>query len=71
MKHRVYWVFEHILKEYVFSSCERSYIKDLTKIVREEIKKSSRTISDLFANNFVYILNLVNKLRTITLQQLV
>ena len=40
MKHRVYWVFEHILKEYVFlSSCERSYIKDLTKIVREEIKK--------------------------------
>ena len=54
MKHRVYWVFEHILKEYVFlSSCERSYIKDLTKIVREEIKKSSRTIFILFANNFL------------------
>ena len=53
MKHRVYWVFEHILEEYVFSSCERSYIKYLTKIVREEIKKSSRTIFILFANNFL------------------
>ena len=45
--------------------------KDLTKIVRKEIKKSSRTIFDLFANSFVYILNLANKLRIITLQQLV
>gem|GEM_PF-3961303 len=45
--------------------------KETQKIVCEQIKKSSRTIFDLFANSFVYILNLANKLRIITLQQLV
>ena len=39
MKHRVYWVFEHILKEYVFlSSFVRSYSKTLPKLFANKSK---------------------------------
>ena len=40
MKHRVYWVFEHILKEYVFLfSFVRSYSRPLPKKFANKSKK--------------------------------